>query len=77
MIENLESSLQNNTSEAEDCIKQEINILKNKKTLIMKNPSILGKFTSIDMLTHTSKYFNGANSVFTFSVRVFNKEVDP
>jgi hypothetical protein len=42
MIENLEASLENNTSEAEDCIKQEINILKNKKTLIMKNPSILG-----------------------------------
>jgi hypothetical protein len=41
MIENLEASLQNNTSEAEECIKQEINILKNKKSLIMKNPSIL------------------------------------
>ncbi|KYQ89275.1 RWP-RK domain-containing protein [Tieghemostelium lacteum] len=41
MIENLESSLQNNPSEAEECIKQEITILKNKKTLIMKNPSIL------------------------------------
>eukprot|EP01133_Synstelium_polycarpum_P007987 gene7987-9382_t len=41
MIENLESTLQNNTTEAEECIKQEISILKNKKTLIMKNPSIL------------------------------------
>eukprot|EP01132_Coremiostelium_polycephalum_P007585 gene7585-9326_t len=41
MIENLEQSLQNNPSEAEDCIKQEISILKSKKTLIMKNPSIL------------------------------------
>ncbi len=42
MIENLEASLQNNASEAEECIRQEINILKNKKSLIMKNPSILG-----------------------------------
>lgn len=41
MIENLEASLQNNASEAEECIRQEINILKNKKSLIMKNPSIL------------------------------------
>ncbi|KAF2075265.1 hypothetical protein CYY_003441 [Polysphondylium violaceum] len=41
MIENLEQSLQNNTSEADECIKQEIITLKNKKTLIMKNPSIL------------------------------------
>jgi hypothetical protein len=41
MIENLEASLQNNASEAEECILQEINILKNKKSLIMKNPSIL------------------------------------
>jgi hypothetical protein len=46
MIENLEASLQNNASEAEECILQEINILKNKKSLIMKNPSILGTFLS-------------------------------
>eukprot|EP00026_Physarum_polycephalum_P008941 Phypoly_transcript_09048.p1 GENE.Phypoly_transcript_09048~~Phypoly_transcript_09048.p1 ORF type:complete len:421 (+),score=93.76 Phypoly_transcript_09048:136-1263(+) len=46
MIENLEASLQNNASEAEECILQEINILKNKKSLIMKNPSILVQGTS-------------------------------
>jgi hypothetical protein len=43
MIENLESSLQNSTTEADDCTRQEISILKSKKTLIMKNPSILGE----------------------------------
>jgi len=41
MIENLESSLENNTTEQDDCTRQEISILKSKKILIMKNPSIL------------------------------------
>jgi hypothetical protein len=41
MIESLEASLPNDGSEAGECIRQEIIILKNKKSLIMRNPSIL------------------------------------
>lgn len=47
MIESLEASLTNDGSEAGECIRQEIIILKNKKSLIMRNPSILGMKTPI------------------------------